>query len=321
MKLWELSGQSDQSSQENAALRAVVINEMRGAAPMLNFAEFYQMTGNADTPLKAATATGGASRAINADYSTNKTAPAYGAITLKILGDKIETDIAYERRGPKGSLENERTRQLVTFSQALGRYLQDQMINGATSATDWDGLKAAIAAGQVLKCGGSTMVDGFKVALGNDNAAKESQQIFKESVDELIASVIGGASCLIVPPKGISRMSTIGMQFVQKGSIDAVFADQLGIYNGVPVVNAGYGKDGSTAVIPLTETLGGNTDCASFYAVRFGEKENVTFATNVGVQVKDLGLVTVLYTTLVDFDTDMVILNAKAAWRLQGIRL
>lgn len=317
MKLNQLSGQTQQTSDEDAALRSVVLNEMIGAASILNFAEFYTMSGNADTPLQAASITGGTVRAVGSDYATNPSTPSYGAVALKIYGDKIETDIAYERRGL--DIGSERSRQLVTFSQALGRFLQDSMVNGVADATNFGGLKEQIAAGQTLSLGASA--DGFLVKLGNSNDAVESQQIFKEYVDELLASVIGGASALLCPIKAISRMTTIGMQFVQKGAVDAVFADQLGVYNGVPVVNAGYGKDGTTAVLPATETVGANNDCSSLYALKFGEKENVTFATNVGVQVKDRGLVGSLYTTMVDFDIDMEILNAKAAWRLKGVRL
>jgi hypothetical protein len=317
MKLLQLFGQTQQASDENV-LRAVVINEMLGAAPVLNFAEFYEMTGSADTPLKAATAVGGAERTINNDYNTNLTAPVYGSVALKIYGDKIETDLAYERRGL--NIGSERTRQLVKFAQGLGRHLQDHMINGDVDSDpkQFNGLKKRIGANESIILGGGA--NGAQVLLGNSDAAIASQQMFKESVDQLLAGVIGGASVLIVPPKGISRMTTIGMQFVQKGAVDAVFADQLGVYNGVPVVNAGYKKDGSSLVIGYAETQGTSTDCTSFYAVRFGEKENTTFATNVGVQVKDRGLVGVLYTTMVDFDLDMEILNPKSAWRLKGIR-
>jgi hypothetical protein len=318
MKLLQLSGQTQQANDENAALRAVVINEMSGAAPILNFAEFYEMTGNADTPLKAATAAGGAERTINNDYPDNRTAPTYGSVALKIYGDKIETDLAYERRGL--DIGSERTRQLVTFSQALGRHVQDHIVNGDadSDAKQFNGLKKRIGTNESIVLGGGA--NGAQVLLGNSDSAVASQQMFKEYVDELLASVVGGASVLLVPPKGISRMTTIGMQFVQKGAVDAVFAEQLGVYNGVPVVNAGYKKNGSSLVIGYAETQGTSTDCTSFYAVRFGEKENTTFATNVGVQVKDRGLVGVLYTTMVDFDLDMEILNPKSAWRLKGIR-
>jgi len=89
-------------------------------------------------------------------------------------------------------------------------------------------------------------------------------------------------------------------------------------YNEVPVRPAGYDRNGNR-VLPHTETVGTSNNCTSLYAVRFGEKADVTMATNVGVEVSDLGIVGVHYTHNVDFDADLSILNDKAAARLEGI--
>ncbi|MFN6991808.1 MAG: hypothetical protein ACK4MM_03680, partial [Fervidobacterium sp.] len=82
-----------------------------------------------------------------------------------------------------------------------------------------------------------------------------------------------------------------------------------------------YDNNGNK-IIGFNETVGQANDCTSVYAFRFGEKENLCFATNsYGIEVKDLGLVGVHYTYSVDFDLDLVLLNDRAVAKLEGIRL
>ena len=47
----------------------------------------------------------------------------------------------------------------------------------------------------------------------------------------------------------------------------------------------------------------------------------MSVATNIGVEVKDLGLVGVHYVHSVEFDADLVLLNDLSVARLEGIRL
>lgn len=321
MKLFELSGATEQVSNNNAALRAVVINEMRLAAPIFEFAEFYTMSGNADAPRKSASVAGGTQRALNANYTPQEGSPSFGAVALKIYGDTVFTDQAHERRGQ--DIGSERVRQLRSFAQGLGRHVQDHIVNGDATGTptQFDGFKFQVDASHKLTVNAG--VDGFVIALGNSDDAKRSQQLFKKALDNMIAKVVGGPSCLVMGPDMVAVLEAIGMEWVRTTTLQEALTQNFLVYGGlrVPIVNAGYKKDGTSLVIGLNETKGASTDCTSIYAVKFGEKENVTLATNVGIEVKDLGLVGQQYQTSVDFDIDLEILNPAAAWRLEGLRL
>lgn len=314
MRLEQLSGETSQRSDSNPALRAVALGEMRGVSQIFDFAEFYSFVGNADAPKKPAAEAGGSERTINNDYVGVVGAPNYGAVTLQIFGDKVKTDIAYERRG--GNVESERVRELQSFARGLGRYFVYQLINGTGVAPQMHGLKVLIQAAQTLTLGGA---DGATVPLGNSDANKVLQQAFIEKLDELIASV-GQNAILVMNPKMISRLSAIAREYMQFTNINGVFGP-VTMYNNVPIINAGYSKDMITPVLPQNEVVGVSNDCCSIYAVRYGEKADTTIGTNVGLQVRDLGLVATQYTTLVEMDADQTILGATSAWRLQGVRL
>lgn len=313
MKLAELSGSTKQTVDLNPALRTIAIGEMYKATQLFNYAEFYSMIGNSDAPKKVATEAGGSERAINADYTGANGAPAYGSVTLQILGDLIKTDLAYERRG--GSIESERERELKSFASGIGRYFMYQFINGTGSSNQIAGLITQIQASETLSMG----VNGAQVPLGNSDANKGAQQAFLEALDSLIASV-GAGGVLFMNPKTISRLTAIAREYVKVDNVDGVFG-LVTSYNGVPIVNSGYSKDKTTLVQGQAETVGTSSDCCSVYCVRFGEKVDTTIATNVGLQVRDRGLVGVQYNTLVEMDAQVAILNAKSAFRLKGVRL
>lgn len=315
MKLEQLSGETSQTSDSNPALRAVAIGEMRGVSQIFDFAEFYSFVGNADTPKKPDTTTGGNQRAVNTDYTGVVGAPAYGAVTLQIFGDKVKTDIAYERRGQ--DVPSERVRELQSFARGIGRYFMYQLINGSGTPPQMHGLKNLIQAAQTLSLDGEGSA-GQAVPLGNSDANKASQQAFIEALDNLIASC-GAGSILIMNAKMISRLSAIAREYLLISNINGVFGP-VTMYNGVPIINAGYSSDLTTPVIGSAETVGDDTDCTSIYCVRYGEKTDTTIGTNVGLQVRDLGLVGTQYTTLVEMDADQTILGATSAWRLQGIQ-
>ena len=318
MLLRAISSPDGQTGTEGASLGNLALAAMESEAPVLKYAQFYSMTGNADNITTPSTIAGGSSRVINDDYDGETTEQAETSVTLKIMGDKVLTDISLARRGY--TIQQERVRQLESFSKGLGRYLTDQIINGTGADGQITGIATAIGTGaQLVKYVGN---DGATVTIGNDNTAKGKQQTFLEYLDNIIGMVPGGAEVLFMNRQWIARLKSIAREYVSISTLEAfgVKADIL-MYNNVPIVNTGYAKNNSTQVIGIAETLGGSTDCSSIYAVRFGERENVTLATNKGLQVKDLGVVGVHYTTLLDMDVEQVIVNAKAAVRLAGLRL
>lgn len=320
MKLNALNGEDGQNVAGNPTLRAVALAAMSNAAPLIDFLEFYQMTNDVDQLDKAATAVGGSSRAINADYTGVETAPERtAAVALKIFGDKIKTDQAYERRGK--NIGSERVRQLTSFCNGMGRDLIDQTFNGDNSGNSLNGLKAQVDSSMLMTF---DTENGGEVPLGNSTTAKTQQQKFIEALNLLIASLDGEPSCLPMNPFQIARLTTIAREYIGLTTVTNVFGQKFEVtsYNGVPICRVGYKKNrASGLVLPQTETCGTSTNCGSIYAIKFGEAEDVTFETNCGLVVKDLGLISPHYTTLVEMDCNIIVQNPKSLARLQGIKL
>jgi len=159
MKLFELGGQDGQSV-ANAALRAEVVNQMRLETRIFEFLEFYTMAGSADTPKKSSAETGGDERTINADFGGVTGAPALGSIALKILGDKIVVDKAYERRYV--SIGSERLSELRSFARGLARHFVNRVVNGTVvDPKQFDGLKVRCTGARLTSIDGGA--DGFQV--------------------------------------------------------------------------------------------------------------------------------------------------------------
>lgn len=296
----------------NDTLTQQVIRAMNSRASVLEFAEFYSITGNADYSRKAASASGGQFRALDADYPSNIVSPTFANPVLRILGDKVQVDRAHERRGL--DIASVRARELMNFALNLGKQFQYYFFNGTGTSNQFSGLKLIVPSAQKI----TAATNGLSVPLGNDSASKTAQQNFLELINQLIQKVDGGAQVLYMNSKALSRLTTIAREFIQWQP--NTFGQLIPYYNGVPIRDAGYDRTGAL-VIPQNETVGTSTDCTSIYAVRFGEGTDLSLATNIGVEVKDLGLVGVHYTHSVEFDADLVLLNDLAVGRLEGIRL
>jgi len=294
------------------AVTAQVVAAAASRATVLEFAEFYKMIGNADYKKKAATATGGQFRALDNDYADNKVAPEYATPALKILGDKVQVDQAYERRGL--DVASERARQLLSFARNLGKQFQNYFFNGdtAVSANQFNGLKKIMPGGQVI----TASTNGLDVVTGNDNTAKKAQQAFLEALNLLIRTIDGGAQVLFMNGYVLSRLTTIARGFITYQPNE--FGVLLPFYNGIPLRDSGFDKTGAL-IIPNDETCGTGTTCTSIYAARFGEGDDLSLATNIGIEVKDKGLVGVNYEHSVEFDTDLVLLNNKSVAQLKGV--
>lgn len=310
MKLNQMSG-GDAAKQ--AVVRAVMM-----AASILEFAEFYKMVGNADDLRKTSTGNGGKTRALNSDYPDNQIDPDYARPSLKILGDKVETDLAYERRG--FDIPSVRAANVLEVAEGIGRKFQDLFFNGVEAVgtpNDFDGLKVLTPAAQIISPAGG---NGLQVISGSDNAAKKSQQQFKELLDLLIERVKGGPDVVVMDGQLHARLSSIAADQVSYRVNE--FGQQEAFYNGIPLRRAGFTDRAQSArVLGFNETQGTSTDCTSVFAMKFGEMRNVTVASNIGVDYRDLDLVGVHYTELIDFDASLALQDDRAVARLDGIRL
>lgn len=300
-------------------LRNLAVTEFMVACPLMMYAEFYSMRGNADSPRKDSEIYGGDNRTVGSDYGSPKSQnPQFGSVSLKIYGDKVKTDVANKRRGI--DIGSQRAKDLKSFSRSLGRYFTDSFVNDTIDATHFSGLKEQVAAipREIVLSGGA---DGFEVPAGNSSTQRAKQWTFIEALDAMIEET--DPTCLLLDSKTIARLGSIGKEFVRTISVSDIYGENqvLTTYRERPLLRAGLKKDKSGPVIGHAETQGIDDDCTSIYAIRFGEEEDVTFATNVGLDVQDLGLVGTEYITMVEFDIDLAILNNWSVKRMKGIRI
>lgn len=304
----------------DSSVRNLILSEMEASAPILNYAEFYSMAGSADTPRKNADASGGGVRAINSDFSNNFTAPEFANVALKIFGDKIQTDVEYEARGT--DLPSEHLNEIRSFAKNLGKDFQDRFINDIVDSTHFAGIKSLATGSQLLTYDAAG--DGV-VPFGSTTANIAKQRAFLEQLDELISNVDGGAQVLMMDAKTRNRLRTIGRDFIQVVTVkDALGINQiLDSYNGIPIVISGFKKGNSGLVIPHDETVGEGESVristTSIYAMRFGEKQDLSLATNVGLRVEGPTREKVFIETYVQLSCGTVLINDKALARLQGI--
>lgn len=290
----------------------LVVRNMAERANVLQFAEFYRMNGNAEYARKTATATGGHFRLLDAGFADNVSSPVFINTSLKILGDLVQVDQAHERRGY--DISSVRASELLNFARNLGKQFQAFFFNGNSSLNmdEFDGIKHLTPATQRI----TAAPNGLTIDTGNSDTVRVKQQKFLELLDQLVESVESGAQALFMDGKTLSRLTTIAREYITTQVNE--FGSPVKYYNGIPVLPAGY-NIGGERIIPHNEACGTASTCTSIYAVRFGERSDLTIATNIGVDVQDLGIVGTFYTHKVEMDASPVLLNDKAVARLEGI--
>lgn len=317
MKLFELNGTDGQNVGQNPALRNAAMARLRTSCPLLEYLEFYQIQGSSDKPRKPSTAEGGQTRAINSTFAANNVDPEFGDVSLKIFGDNVQTDRAWERRGT--DIDSQRVADLDAFAEKLGWDLMNRLVNDTDGATTWDGLKALVPAGNNIVF---DSVNGGEVPLGNASADKKQQQKFFEQFRRVL-NYVGPGAVILWNADAAARIESVFWEFVSKQNVKNAVEEDVEIvrFRGRPVVDAGYQKDGSTLVIPNDETAGSSTDCTSIYIFKPGERRDLAGASNNGLNVTDQGLIGSHYTTVCEVDAGFTLLRDKALYRISGIRL
>lgn len=287
--------------------------------PIMDHLQFYPMTGAADSQPKDGTASGiGTKRTLNNDYEGKEGTVNYGNATLQIFGDKLKLDIAYQDRG--GDVRNERARQLEKYAPNFGKYLTDQIFNGTGANGDMNGINSLMPASRIVNLGGD---NGLQIITGKSDEALLSQDQLITAMTSRVEAVDGGCELIAMSGRAISMLWSIASHRMSTIAMTDVFGNTHNIktFDGIPILNAGFKNDNSGLVIPNNQTVGESTDCTSMYFLKFGEKENLTAMTNIGMKVKDLGQIGVQYVTFVELETNLMLLNDNAITRLDGIRL
>lgn len=316
MLLNQIQASGESTSEE---IRQLALSEFMASFPLANYAQFYEMRGNADAPRKTdATMTAGANRSIATGYTAKANTPAFANIALKIYGDLVETDIAYERRGV--DIGSQRARDLTNFAKSMGRYFMDSVINDATSASKFSGLKEQVAT-LSLKTPFDT-ANGGSLPTGNGNTERKQQDKFIELLTAKVSAI--RPSVLLANSTLIARLASVGRGYLSTTNVKDIYGNEhtVNSFFNVPIIDAGFKANGTGLIIPNDEDEGtAEGTCTSLYLIRFGEETDVTFATNKGMDVKDLGLVGTKYQTLMELDVDLAVLDNSALHQISGIIL
>ncbi len=305
----------------NPALKQAVLAAMQEQAPLLNHAQWYAMTGNADTIRKTDNLAGyGENRAVGTDF----VAPAASADNtaqsdLRIIGGVLTTDQALERRGVSG--KSKVMSDIKSFGKSVARHWMDQFINGDNTGQNYKGIKQWITAGRTI----TPATDGIQIAYGNSDTAKKSQQRFTDLLEQA-CEYVGGpgpSTVLVMDGELLVRLKTIARDAFQTTTILDYFGNNVPLttFGGIPIIRGGYKKDNTTKVLAFNETVGASSDCSSIYAIRFGERADVTLLTNLGLEVKSPGMTGQSYKNTIEFDGNVAVENDTALARIVGLRL
>jgi hypothetical protein len=260
-------------------------------------------------------------RAVNAAYAESTGTVNQKTESLVILGGDADVDTFIVQT--RGNLNDQRAVQTQMKVKAATIKFQDAFINGDTTvdANSFDGLKKRLTGAQVIDAG----TNGIPV-IGTTEA---EQHAFLDKLDEMLAAVNGDVDALYSNKAIRAKIMSAARRLGGTDWITASFGDtpitkRIPTYNGIPMLDIGTKGDGS-AIIPVTETQGTNSDSSSIYAVKFGQSESdggVTGLENGGVQVKDLGEIDAkpVYRTRIEYFCGLGVFSGKAAARLRGVR-
>jgi hypothetical protein len=297
------------------------------AFPLAPYLEFYPVRGNADTPrVMDAFLAPGTTRALGADYTPKSNTPGFGSVTLRMYGDKIQTDMAYERRGY--DIGSQRALDLRNVSAGFGRFLMDALVNHTGANLNGNattkGLKQ-LSADNSRDVVFDDSSNGGTFPAGNDSTSVKQQAKMIELLIAAANDILGGPTLILCNQWFLARLSTVGRNYMATQQVTDIYTGNnltVPTFGNIPIVVSGYAADFSTEVITKTETQGTSTgSCTSVYMVRYGEQRDVTVATNRGIDVKDLGLIGSQYQSTIEIDMDQVCLSAKAIKRIKGIVL
>lgn len=285
-------------------LQRGVIQVFIDESPVLDRLPFMEIEGNAYQYTKESALPGIAFRAVNAAYTESTGAVVNATVGLKIFGGDADVDRFIART--MSNLNDQRALQTRLKAKAAAIFFTQSFFTGnsGTNPDSFDGLQTMLTGAQVLSMG----TNGGAITL--------------TALDDLIAAVPGGPDAIYANSWLIRKINSLVRA---SGQVELESRESFGrvtrVYNNIPLIDPGYALDGTTYILPFTETQGTDTTTASAYAVKFGEQEFVSGLTNGGIDVYDLGELETKPAYRVRIESYMAvgIFNGKAAARLKGI--
>jgi hypothetical protein len=301
-------------------LSQLVVSAMIAERPIIGMWEFYPHPGNSDNPRKQSAASGGGYRSVNSDWADNEVDPAFANMILAILGDKVETDVAHERRG--FDVASVRASDLRQFAREYAKFLVDEHVNGdgqSSSPTEINGLEGLLPMSKAQAIYAVDNSTPLTLQAGTSDSTVSDHQQLKVKLFELIRSIDGGADWIMMSNLLHAFITSVFESNVERTADE--FGNEFQTFNGVPMVTADKNRSGNP-VIAQDENPGSITaDTQSVYAGRYGERSDLAMSTNVGVEVIDRGQDDSQWVYNVELDGQQGLLNDEAVGRLAGIEV
>lgn len=299
-------------------LTKIVIDGLSKNAPFLNDAEFYAKGGSADNVKKGGTAmVSSIFRSLNENNTATPPEPLYEPYAKKIISFDTKVDVMLEDRNEDP--EKELAMQTKLDAEAAGFILQEKFFEGNSGddSDEFDGIREIVPEENVV----TVAANGLVLPLGSSDSKITAQQQAIEELLKLFATVRGGATHVYMNEylkiRLLSIAKNLGYYRLEKDKLGSSI-EKIG---DVIIRGAGYKAEGST-LLPFNETVGTATaKCSSVFAVRWGERVDLTSLTSVGVKARYSGQSGNFLINNVNFDMALVLQNDTAIVQSQGWRL
>jgi len=296
----------------------LALEGLYATAPILNDIEFYAKPGSSDLVKIAREGTAQASifRSLNENNSPTPPTPTETPMAKRIVSFDAQADVTLEDRDEDP--ETELAYQTRLEAMEAGYILQEKVFEGDNGANgeEFDGYRNLVSATWILP----VATNGIVVPVGNSDDVVSAQQAAIEELVKLGERVRGGATHYYMPAFLRIRFLTISKNLgYYRQSKDEV-GNVIDLIGNTIVRSAGYKKDG-TALLPFTETCGASTNCSSIFAVRWGERVDLSALTSVGCKGRFAGQSGNLLTNNVNMDMTLILQNPTALVQSTGWRL
>lgn len=299
-------------------LTNLVLEGLEASAPILRDIQFYARGGSSDLLKTQREAETPASifRSLNEANTATGATPNYDTIAKKIVSFDAKVDVILEDRNEDP--EAELAQQTRLKANEAGWILQEQAFEGdvAGDAESFDGLRNLVDASWQLEVD----TNGIVLQLGNSDDAVTAQQVAIEKLQQLFAMVRGGASHAYMNEYLKIRLLTIAKNLGFYRQSKDELGNTIEQIGDVIIRGAGYTKAG-TPLLPFDETVGTATNCSSIFAVRWGERVELTALTSVGVKARYAGQSGNFITNNVNLDMALALQNPTALVQSSGWRL
>lgn len=298
-----------------------IVDGLEFAAPFLQDAIFYARSGNADMVKQAREGTTQAAyfRALNASANTvTPPTPSYPTLTKRIVSFDAKVDRVVQDRGE--AIEDEIAYQCYLEAREAGWILQEKFFEGdnASVSTEFDGLTTLVDAGQSYEIGAGA---GVVLQLGNSDDAVAAQQQGIEELMRLKMRVRGGATHFYMNDWLKARWLTVAKNLGYYRQSKDELGNEIELIGDVIIRGAGMKKD-YTQLLPFSDSVsGGATNCSPIYAVRWGERSDLSALTTVGVSSSLPALSGNFWIVNVNLDIALLLQDTTAVVKAQGWRL